>query len=76
MPKFRVTIERKVSSYDQFSRVIEAENEREAWVKADEMALDADHDCPDDCSESPATEIGDFYTNDVEPADETEEADA
>lgn len=51
MPNFKVIIRRHVSKLDEFTREIEAENIEAAYAKADDIAADADMNCPDDCDE-------------------------
>lgn len=78
MPVFKVTIERKVTTYDSVTRFIEAENEAAAEAAADKLADSYDGNCPDDAEESDKTsaELGEWYAGDVEaPDDDYDESD-
>lgn len=78
MPKFKFSFERTYSITEGFDRVIEAPSFAEAEAAASNLAVEFNHDCPDDCSEieSGDTEIGDFEES-SSPAirDTTEPAD-
>lgn len=75
MPVFKINIDREVTTYDRFTRYVEASDEQAALAIAQGLAEAANRDCPDDCADSMHDpELGDFSVNDVEPSSEDEAA--
>jgi len=78
MPVFKVNIDRKVTNYDRFVRLIEAETEKQAMELGQYLADAANQDCPDDAGPgSFDDELGDWSANDatlVAPEDVTDYA--
>lgn len=73
MTVYRVHIDREVTTWDRFTRYIEAESAVAAEAKGLELADAADRDCPDDAGLSGCdTELGAWSVNSVEPADAQE----
>jgi hypothetical protein len=65
MPSFEITIRRHVSKLDEFKRVIDADDETDAYNIGRELAFEADRCCPDDCEETDYLELGDFYVEEI-----------
>lgn len=66
MPKFLVRFERDWIDRDYFEREIEASSQEEAETLADEMAAEADMDCPDDATSTNASEAGSWSAVNVD----------
>jgi hypothetical protein len=76
MPKFKFSFERTYSITEGFERVIEAPSFAEAEAAAANLAVEFNHDCPDDCSEieSGDTQIGNFEATSSPAIRDTAEA--
>lgn len=72
MTKFKITLRRAVTSYDELTRVIEADDETDAYNQGAELASEFNRSCPDDCapSETMSDFIGGFSVEGAEPTDE------
>lgn len=75
MAKFTITFEREVVQVDQFTRVVEADNEEEAVAKAQAACSVYDHDCPDDAAPTGGDDCQSWTVHSSEPADDDAEID-
>ncbi len=49
MPRFKFSFERDVTETEGFERIIEAPSRAEAEAAANNLTIEFNHSCPDDC---------------------------
>jgi hypothetical protein len=73
--KYKLTFVRQWVEHDEFERVIEADSEDDASVRAVGIANAADQDCPDDATSYKDGSAGDWVCIEIEEAPADAEVD-